>query len=271
MNEGLPTTNNTADLEQITQEEVLNVRFLKQKELVERRLAQKKERVESATNKLESLKLELGSDDVENNPILRAAYSTVLIREHAFLLEKNTEEFLRKPEQSDITYRLDVMDNWPKKVAEVVPKDLPLRFHGCPIYTARAILSSGELSSSVDRLGWSTSYDASEQISVSTAENVQISTDSYTDLTAEGCCLPAGCVFVLLPKDEAEAKSGDVLLMDNVSFTQEPDRLFSIITTPENIDRVNEWVNAAGLPTDKVFDFSSFLSQFPTPTDKYKV
>jgi hypothetical protein len=271
MNEGLPPANNIQAIEQNSDEEKLNVRFLKQKELVARRLAQKKERVDSALNKLESLKLELGSDDVENNSKLRAAYSTVLIREHAFLLEKNTEEFLRKPEQSDITYRLDIINNWPKKVAEVVPKDLPLRFHGCPIYTARAILSSGELSSSVDRLGWSTSYDASEQISVSTAENVHISTDSYTDLTAEGCCLPAGCVFVLLPKNEAEAKSGDVLLMDNISFTEEPNRLFAIVSTPENIARVSEWANAAGIPTDKVFDFSSFLSQFPNPEDSYKV
>jgi hypothetical protein len=271
MNEGLPTTNNTQDIEQSSDEEKLNVRFLKQKELVEWRLAQKKERVESARHKLESLKLELGSEDVENNPILRNAYSTLLIREHALLHEKDTEEFLRKPEQTDIEYRFDVMDNWPKKVAECIPEELPLRFHGCPIYTARAILSSGEISSSVDRLGFETSYDVSGDVSVSMAENVRITTDSYTDLSAENLCIPGGCVFVLLPKDQMDADAGNSLLMGNVSITAEPDRLVSIVTTPENIARVSEWANAAGIPTDKVVDFSSFLSQFPTPTDKYKV
>src|SRR3989338_714504 len=273
MNESPTTIPNIPSHEQgeLLNEEMLNERFLNQKGHVERRLDQKKERLESARVELESLKQKLGSDDVENNPKLRAGYLNILRKEYALLKEKDVAEFLRKPEQSDITYRLDVMDNWPNKVVELIPEDLPLRFHGCPIYAAREILASGELSSSADRLGFETSYDVSEQVSVSTANNVRISTDSYTDLNAEGCCIPAGCVFVLLPKDKVDADAGASLLMQNVSITQEPERLVSIITTPENLTRVSEWATAAGIPADKVVDFSSFLSQFPPPENNYIV
>ncbi len=245
--------------------------FLKTKGLFDNRLIKSREYVDGAKNRLEALKLQLGEVDVENNVRLRIAYTSVLIKEHALLQDKNRLEFLRKPDQEDIAYRLDVFENWPEKVAEKVPNDLPLRFHGCSIYAARAILVSGEVSSSVDRLGFETSHDVAGGISVTAAKDVRISTESYTGLSVENMCLPAGCIFVFLPKDEEDERAGNSFSMGNVSFKDDPGRLFSIITTPENLSRVTEWANAAGISSNKIEDFTSFLAKFtaePSSTDR---
>ena len=61
----------------------------------------------------------------------------------------------------------------------------------------------GEISSSVDRVGSSTSYDVSDQVSVTTKNTIETTVQGYAGLTGN-YNLPAGCIFVILPQDENE-------------------------------------------------------------------
>lgn len=191
---------------------------------------------------------------------LKIAQNTISSKKNALAQIEDQLEFLRPSDEKDMEYRLRQYNEFSKKMKDLVPEDLPLRFHGCPIYTAKHILESGEISSSVDRLGVETSYDTEGQISVTTKDTLDTTIQGYTHLSEN--FLPAGCVFVLLPKDELDAKAGDSMLMGNVNFKQEPNRLYGIITTPENIERVSQWAKVSGVDLSKIHDFDEFAKLF---------
>ena len=52
------------------------------------------------------------------------------------------------------------------------------------------------------------------------------------------------------------------MLMGNVNFKQEPNRLYGIITTPENIERVSQWAKVSGVDLSKIHDFDEFAKLF---------
>lgn len=189
---------------------------------------------------------------------------------------KNSEwqlEFLRPSSEEDRAYRLKVMKELPKRILESTPPDLPLRFHGAPIYTSREIIASKGLSSSVDRLGVETSYDVSDQVSVTMSDTIKVTLDSYTGLAGEHE-VPAGCVFVLLPKSEEDSRSGVHMLMGNVDFEEHPNRLFAVMTSGENVERVRQWAQDSGLDSTKVkefFEFADELSELKSDVEQGKV
>lgn len=172
---------------------------------------------------------------------LQIALHNIKMRENALNEINNKLIFLRPATEEDISYRLRQYDTFSKIIEELIPDELPLRFHGCSIYNAKAIIKSGGISSSVDRLGFETSYDVEDQISVTTRKTIDITVQGYADLIKD-FNLPAGCIFVLMPKDKQEEQIGDSLLMHNINFKKEPDRLFGIITTLENLDKVKTWM-----------------------------
>ena len=53
--------------------------------------------------------------------------------------------------------------------------------------------------------------------------------------------LPAGCAFALLPQDKQDDKLSASLLMNNVDFRTNPNQLYAIITTTENVGLVKQW------------------------------
>jgi len=175
-------------------------------------------------------------------------------------LEKELE-FSRPTKSKDMQYRKRQYCNFPKLIKDFVPDDLPLRFHGCPIYIARDILQSGWLSSPKDRLEFGKPADIQGHFYVTTKNNIRYTIASYMDSFAKH--IPAGCVFVLLPKDENDIKFVEpYCIISNVNFREEPVRLFAVITTPENIERVKEWAVAGGVDPTKVHDFDSFIKLF---------
>lgn len=200
---------------------------------------------------------------------LKIAQKTISSRKNALVQIEDQLEFLRPSDEKDMEYRLRQYDEFSKKMKDLIPENLPLRFHGCPIYTAKHIIESGEISSSVDRLGVETSYDTEGQISVTTKDTLDTTIQGYTHLSEN--FLPAGCVFVLLPKDEQDAKAGDSMLMGNVNFQQEPNRLYGIITTPENIERVSQWAKLSGIDLSKIHDFDEFAKSFERQKDDIKI
>lgn len=240
--------------------------FKKRKNNLIRYKATLEENLKKAIDKYHSIE---SSEIDKKEARLKIAQKTISSRKNALAQVEDQLEFLRPSNEKDMEYRLRQYDEFSKKMKDLVPEDLALRFHGCPIYTAKHIIESGEISSSVDRLGVETSYDTEGQISVTTKDTLDTTIHGYTHLSEN--FLPAGCVFVLLPKDELDAKAGDSMLMGNVNFKQEPNRLYGIITTPENIERVSQWAKVSGIDLNKIHDFDEFAKSFEKQKDDIKI
>lgn len=50
-------------------------------------------------------------------------------------------------------------------------------------------------------------------------------------------------------------------MMHNVDFSQNPEQLFGVFTTPENIKRVKEWMRLSGLNQSRVYTFDEFINE----------
>lgn len=180
--------------------------------------------------------------------------------ENGIRIAEDKLRFLRPRDKTDIEYRLKVQNELASLILDNTPNGLPLRFHGTSIYNAEHIIKDGELSSSVDRLDIETSYDLSGQISVTKPDTVR-TTLSYADSITENYQLPAGCIFVMLPKSAEDAQRGDSMLMSNVSFKENPQKLFAVLASPEMLSKVKEWMTQSGLDAHKVFDHFAFIDQ----------
>ena len=225
-------------------------------------LTKNKELAESRLQSALAKHQELQTSDIDKKETrLEISMKNISVRKHALELLEDKLEFLRPENPDDIAYRNRQYEEFPKKIKEIVPDNLPLRFHGCPIYAAKKIIHDGEISSSADRLGYETSFDSEGQISVTTKQTIETTIWGYTDLGGD-YNIPAGCVFVLLPKDENDAKAGDSMLMENVSFKENPDRLFAIITSSENIENIKKWSQESGIDISKIHDFDGFIQNF---------
>lgn len=233
--------------------------FERKKEILLRNRESALQRVEKAKEKYENIK----SDDTIDKKELRLEIAQKTIQSRIYALEQinNQLEFLRPSSQDDIDYRLKQYSEFSKQVKSEVPDDLHLCFHGCPIYAAKHIIEDGEISSSVDRIGSETSYDVSDQVSVTTKNTIETTVQGYTGLTGN-YNLPAGCIFVILPKDDNEIQTSETsMLIGNVSFKENPERLYSIITTPENIEKVTEWAEKANIDLSKIHNFEGFIQE----------
>lgn len=221
--------------------------LIKNKELAEQRLlfvVEKYKRIEE-------------SDVDKKEERLRIARMAIITKKYALQQINEQIEFSRPESEEDIAYRQRQYDEFPNLIKSIVPNDIPLRFHGCPINVAQHILNDGEISSSVDRLGITTSYDVEDQVSVTTKDTIETTVRGYAGLSGN-FNMPAGCIFVVLPRDEMDAKAGDSMLMSNVSFKENPERLVSIITSPENLQRVSQWAQEAGIDISKICDYDGF-------------
>ena len=164
-----------------------------------------------------------------------------------FVLEGQLE-FLRPMLPGDKDYRLRVLKELPDLLKNVNPN---LRFHGTPIYNARSIISSGNISSSEDRIGVKTSYDTIGFISVTMPGNAWITVERYTGLRELDFQVPAGCIFVI----KASSRDTDPLIMENVDFRDSPKRLVAVLASPEMIGRVQGWLSAAGMSPSLAMEF----------------
>ncbi len=190
-----------------------------------------------------------------------AATVSVAIAKGALRRLELVQEFLRPSSAEDIEYRRKILKELPECIAEGFPNDSPLRFHGTSLAATRDILATGELSSSVDRLGYATSYDVDGQVSVSSVTSVDVTVGGYTDLFVDNCCTPVGCIFVVEATDQSDLANPGTLLMGNVNFAEEPDRLHAVLTADDNVDQVREWAVSSGVDPDKVMEFFAFTEQ----------
>lgn len=232
-----------------------NSPFQKQKE---RLLVQRKEVVKGLSSVKKNYKKLLPSNDPHKEIKLQHEKNKVAIFENRLDLIDGELRFLRPSMDEDIAYRIRQNKDFAYKVAQLVPDNIPLRFHGCPIFAAEKIISSGEITSQEDRLGVNVICDDAVQISVTTKDNLYVTTQGFANLTPN-FNLPAGCIFVVTPKDLMDEESGRFMQMDNVRFKNVPDRLVAVITTPENLSSIQTWLNNSGFSSAKAIDYDGFV------------
>lgn len=178
-------------------------------------------------------------------------------------------EFARIPTVEDVVYRYDVVDWFPKKVKEVVPDNLPLVFHGTSNFgQLREIIRTNGLFTPEERGESMTSFAV--QIDVGAKSNVSVPCNFAEP---HRYWMPYGAIFSFMPKPEEinnvnQTKDSTEVFggVNGVNFRQEPERLYGIITTPENIEQVQTWCEEYGLDKNKVMTHQDFIESIA----KYK-
>lgn len=187
---------------------------------------------------------------------------------HSLDEAKLTLKFIRPNSQQDIKYRDEQCETFANKLQMVLSPNFDLRFHGTPIYFAEQIIKSGIISSTADRYdGYIKSTDKEGEISASDKDTIGRTINYFSDMTAYQRALPSGCIFALLPKDKDDATYGPSL-MHSVDLRKNPGQLFGVFTTPENIERVKEWMNEAEFNPNLVYTFEEFLKAVKIRSDQ---
>ena len=196
------------------------------------------------------------------NELKIARLENELNRWKYFLAEaKLAIRYVRPNTKEDIEYRNAMADTFSDELRKVLSPKIDLRFHGTPLYFAEEILRTKQLSSTADRFdGYIKSTNRVGEISVSDRHTVNETIDIFSDVAAYYRSQPCGCIFALLPKDEQDATSIPYSIQ-NVDLSKNPEQLFGIFTTPENIERIKQDMKKAGLDPNKVFTFEEFLNE----------
>lgn len=185
---------------------------------------------------------------------------------------KRAYEFIRPNDPEDIKYRDYWREEFGKKLNEIAPKDLDLRFHGTSLHNTKAILESGGIFSSVDiNDGYRSSTDLSGRISATSIETVDRTLKGwFAEMGGYIKSFPCGCIFALNPKDQTDIdlKKSDEL--QSVNFKEHPEQLYGIFTTDENIPKVQLWLQNAGLNPNLVTNFEGFLKKVDNENNKSK-
>lgn len=188
--------------------------------------------------------------------------------QHTLDEAKLSLKYIRPNSRKDVDYRNQQCETFANKLQSVLSHNFDLRFHGTPIYFAEQIIKNRMISSTADRYdGYIKSTDMRGEISVSDRESIGRTINFFSDMTAYQRSLPSGCIFALLPKDKNDAKYG-TNLMRAIDFTKNPEQLFGVFTTPENIKSVKEWMNEAQFNPDLVYTFEEFLQEVKVKSDK---
>ena len=213
--------------------------------------------VNEYTEKFNRIKKEFSPGQKEYEDARDEMYRWII----ALDMHKSETEFIRPNTKEDIEYREKLVIDYPNKLKNVLSPNFDLRFHSTSISFAKQIIKSKEISSTPDRYdGYIKNSDGKDVISVSDRNDLSRTIHSYANLNLYTQALPAGCIFALLPKDEKDVSQYTQSVMSKVDFKQNPEQLFGICTTPENIQRVKEWMNEARLNPDIVYTYEEFLN-----------
>ncbi len=221
---------------------------------------------QKVAQRLDNLYLKLS--EVEEGSRAYGVYSQQIRDTERNLRELNDIiEFLRPMDQIDVQHRKDILQYFPQAVKETFPDGFPICFHGTGnIGTVREILRTGGLLTP-DQRGVSMTSLASV-IDVTYKDNITVSCDFAN---RGGDFNPYGAIFAFLPQEDeienvintgysTEVKGG----VNGVNFREEPHRLFGIITTPENIERVQGWCLEFVIDPSKVYTHDVFIEEFKT-------
>ena len=200
------------------------------------------------------------SDDTKLKNYILSSEDDFLKRKYRLELKIKKFHFMRPNTTKDIEERNDTLTNLTNEIQKLDKQNkLNLRFHSTNIAATKDIIESGGLIASVDRLdGYQ--FDTgnnSNEISVTDIYGMQHSIESWTDLNAYNENMPAGCLFVLKPSSQQEIDMIQHRCMNNVYFNDNSGRFVAVVTTSENVDMVQQWLEKQGLDKKYAMTFAT--------------
>lgn len=223
------------------------------------------ERYEFISKQLE----ELVRNNASEEEIRKYSEAEKMGRRRLFVA-KARRKYVRPNTWEDVRYRQHQESFFQTKVLGVIPNNLLLRFHGSPLWFSEEIIKNKKIVPSFDTYDMKTSADVEGRISVTKASNLNRWTTSiYAKLFEYKESLPAGCIFAVFPLSESELDDSK-WAMNKVDFSEHPEQLYKIITTPENIGLVKKWCKESGLDTSYVCDYNRFIKILKKDSKKMK-
>ena len=228
-------------------------------------LENRKIQAEKIRDKIKQLKLKL-----ENSPKDSRAYEVysqqIRDTERHLRQVNDTIEFMRPINEQDMQSRLKIFRDFPNIINDIFPDGFPIVFHGTNnIGTVRQILKTGGLLTPEQRNESMTSFASAIDVTYKT--NITVSCE-FADAGYDSF-MPYGAIFAFKPQEdeiERAISTGDssevAQGVNGVNFIKEPKRLFGIITTPENIQRVKEWCKQYSIDENKVFTHNLFIQRY---------
>ena len=184
-------------------------------------------------------------------------------------------EFMRPNTNEDLQSRNKILNHFPEVVKNLFPDNYPIVFHGTNnIGTVREILKSGGLLTPDQRNASMTSFASAIDVTYKT--NISVTCD-FAD-AGPNSFMPYGAIFAFKPQDdemERVFKTGDSTEVEQgvngVNFVNEPNRLYGIITTPENYERVAKWCEQYSIDPSKVVTHNEFINKYKDLNNKLDV
>lgn len=170
-------------------------------------------------------------------------------------------KYIRPDDEKDTKYRKSIIETYNQTVCEAIPDELHLLFHGTPIYYAEDIIKSQGILSPVERNS-TINHDCGTGTGKIWVTNKLMDDGIQESLTfsdVNESCMPIGCIFVMRTDEKTEMQSTNSKLTNSISFKDNPDVLFSIITSHENCSMIQKLCKQNDIDPDKVQTFDSFL------------
>ena len=162
--------------------------------------------------------------------------------------------YMRENEAKDEENRLLIKNTYSKTIKESIPDYSPIVFYGIDnIGFVKTIIEHGFLIPAMS--------NDENKVFVTNKDNIRATLGSAEPSSQS--YMPYGAIFAFKPlseelKDIYQTTTSE-FQVQNVNIKEEVDRLYGIITTDENIPRVQNWCLENGIPMEKVFTHDEFI------------
>ena len=175
---------------------------------------------------------------------------------------ENQLSYMREDIPEDLEERKKIRQSFSKQVAEIIPDGVPMVFHGNnDIATIYEILKSGGLKTPEERGVDFKSF--ATQIDVANKYDIHVPIE-FADPGIESA-RPYGAIFAFYPKKDeiykglenfgSEVPGG----VQSIDFKEDDERFVGVITTEENKERIQKWLQEFGMDDKKIFTHSEFI------------
>ena len=175
---------------------------------------------------------------------------------------ENQLSYMREDIPEDLEERKKIRQSFSQQVAEIIPDGVPMVFHGNnDIATIYEILKSGGLKTPEERGVDFKSF--ATQIDVANKHDIHVPIE-FADPGIESA-RPYGAIFAFYPKKDeiykglgnfgSEVPGG----VQSIDFKEDDERFVGVITTEENKERIQKWLQEFGMDDKKIFTHSEFI------------
>lgn len=175
---------------------------------------------------------------------------------------ENICAYMREDNSEDLVERNDALNQFSKEIAENIPEDIPMVFHGNnDISKVYEILKSGGLKTPDERGEDFKSF--ATQIDVANKYDAHVPV-KFAEPGIKSA-RPYGAIFAFCPKENERYKGlkdfgsevpGGV---ESIDFKEEDNRFFGVITTKENKERIQKWLQEFKMDSNKVYTHDEFI------------